>query len=100
MIERSQEVVKIALHGEFDRDSRERLTSLLAPAEVADTVILDLANVEYFDSSAIGCLVGLAARVSARGGGAIQLIRVQPGVRRLVTILGLDQLFALDAPAG
>ncbi len=97
MIERAQQVVRISLHGKVDSSSREDFLALLAPAEAADTVILDLSKTERLDSFALGHLVRLTATLSARGAGAIHLIGVQPHIRHLLSITGLDRMFALES---
>ncbi|WEH40310.1 STAS domain-containing protein [Streptomyces sp. NBC_01218] len=62
-------------------------------------LVLDLAGLEFCDSSGISAL--LSARIQAVGQGArISLVSVPANTARVLGILGLDQVFAIDLGAG
>lgn len=89
--------MRLQLHGDFDISNKDRLSSILLPAESADHVIIDMAGTTYIDSSALHCLTHLKKQLMARNAGAIHLIGVHPGVRRILTITGLDALFEISS---
>lgn len=93
-------VAHISLCGEFDVADKDRLTDLLRPAQDADDVIIDVRDVLYFDSTALGCLIHVKKEMLARGGGSVQLIGPQPTVRRLLAITGLEELFDIREEGG
>lgn len=59
------------------------------------TIILDLSEVTFLDSMALGVLVGAAKRARADGG---ELRLVVPGtsIRRILEVTLLDRVFPLD----
>jgi anti-anti-sigma factor len=83
----------IALRGEFDLAERPGLDAALARASGASSVILDLAETTYLDSSAIGAFILLRKSVTERAGGGVALARIGPQVARIVEIAGLSGLF-------
>ena len=87
-------VVTIRLSGEFDIATRDRLASLLRPAELADTAIIDMSETTYMDSTALSCLIHLKKQLLQRDG-AVHLVGVRPNVRRVFTICKLDELFEI-----
>ncbi len=94
-------VVRFTLTGEFDLgasdDLREALFEVVDAGGVGD-IVVDLAGVEFIDSEAIGALLdgSLAAR---RAGAGFCLVRPQPLVRRVFTIIQMQHLFE-DDPQG
>jgi anti-anti-sigma factor len=83
------------LTGELDLADRERLLELLRPAEAAEDVVIDVREVPYMDSTALGCLVRLKRKQLERGNGSVRLTNVEPTVERLLRLTGLDQLFEI-----
>ena len=57
---------------------------------------LDLSTVSYLDSSGLGMLVLLRKRLARRGAG-VTLFDVQPNVRRVLEITGLNRAFHFDS---
>lgn len=88
-------IVRLQISGEFDISNKHDLRATLLPAELADSVIIDMTGTTYIDSSALHCFVHLKQQMMARSGGAVQLLGVHPAVRRLFTITGLDDLFEI-----
>ena len=62
----------------------------------ATSVIIDLFAVSFMDSSGIGALVTLRNELRTRKD-TLSLTRPQRNVRRVLQIMGLDQMFGLDA---
>ncbi|MBV9719342.1 MAG: STAS domain-containing protein [Candidatus Eremiobacteraeota bacterium] len=89
-------VVRIHLRGEYDIASAEKLRALLAPAEEAQTAIIDLSEATYIDSATLNSLCRLKVRMVARRGGSVHLVGVKPIHRRLLHITNLDRLFEIS----
>jgi anti-sigma B factor antagonist len=62
----------------------------------ASTIVVDLADVSFVDSSGLGVLVGMLKRVREDGrGGELILEHLQESVRKVFDITGLDQIFTI-----
>lgn len=61
--------------------------------ESADLVV-DLAGVEFVDSAGVGVLVALF-KTARRNGGRARFCHVSPGVRAVLEIIRLDQIFEI-----
>lgn len=84
--------------GEVDVYSSPKLKeSLLGLIEEQGRIriVVDLANVEFMDSSGLGVLVGGLRRVK-EGGGEIALVCSKP-VLRVLSITGLDKIFKVSS---
>ena len=55
-------------------------------------VIVDLTDVEYLDSTALGVLIGGLKRLREREG-SLSLVCPNPRIRRIFEITGLDRIF-------
>ncbi len=88
-------IARIALSGELDLSVKERVLEMLQPSKDADDVIVDLSEVPYIDSTALGCLVHVKNDLIARGGGSVQLLGLRPNVRRVFALTKLDELFEI-----
>jgi anti-sigma B factor antagonist len=88
----------LAVSGELDMATapavRERLHALLA--EGHDRLIVDLDNVGFLDSTALGVLVGVLKRVRTQDGD-LRLVCNQPRVLKVFEITRLDQAFTIRA---
>jgi anti-sigma B factor antagonist len=86
----------LAVSGELDMATapavRERLHGLLA--EGHDKLIVDLDNVGFLDSTALGVLVGVLKRVRTQDGD-LRLVCNQPRVLKVFEITRLDQAFTI-----
>lgn len=89
-IQPGQERVIVAVAGEIDiatvAELRERLFEL---AESNQSVIVDLSQVSFVDSTGLGALVGAAKRAAAHGG-TLHVVGARPAVRQLFRVTGLD----------
>ena len=88
----------VQLKGEVDLrtspDLRERLLQLVE--QRPERVILDLAGVDYMDSSGVGTMVEFK-RYLERREGQLVLTGLRPRVRSLLEITRLDQFFTIAA---
>jgi anti-sigma B factor antagonist len=89
----------IHLSGEFDVSQRERLQDAFAVANSASTVVVDFTDVEFMDSTVLTCLIELQ-KATARRGGAVTLVGLNPFFQRLVAVCGLDSLFDIRESLG
>ena len=85
----------VALSGEIDMatspELRERLHALLG--EGRSNLVIDLDEVGFIDSTALGVLIGTMKRARAAGGD-VRLVCTQPRVAKVLEITRLDQAFA------
>lgn len=84
----------IRVNGEVDVATAPQLRQALvdADAEGAANVVVDLAKVEFIDSTGLGVLVGGLKRVRLRGG-AFLLTSVAPNIQKLFDITALSKIF-------
>jgi anti-sigma B factor antagonist len=87
--------------GELDFGTTPRLAEALRdePPPGA-SVVLDLAGVEFCDSSALGTMIAIY-KVAAKTGGRLFLTGVNRQVASAISVTSLDQLFQVrpDVPA-
>jgi anti-sigma B factor antagonist len=86
----------LAVSGEIDIATapslREKLHNLLA--EGRSSLIIDLDEVTFLDSTALGVLVGVLKRARTEGG-ELRIVSNQPRVRKVFEITRLDSAFDL-----
>lgn len=92
--------VTVGVSGDLDvltaPQLRECVASLVEQGRV--DLIIDLRPTEFLDSSGLSALVGAVKRVRAEGGD-LGIICPPGNVRRLIEVVGLDQVFSLyDSP--
>jgi anti-sigma B factor antagonist len=84
----------LAVSGEIDIATapglREKLHSLLAEGRLQ--LIVDLDEVTFLDSTALGVLVGVLKRARTEGG-EVRIVCNQPRVRKVFEITRLDSAF-------
>jgi anti-sigma B factor antagonist len=78
----------VTASGQLDLAVKDHLRDVLAPLTGAVTV--DLGDVTFLDSSAIGVFVGVHKRLTADGG-ALRLRNPQDMPRRALEIVGLGE---------
>jgi len=79
----------VRMSGELDLASSDRLTTLLS--ELSDqTVVVDLADLTFIDSSGIAALVTAKDRLEGTGRELV-LTRPQPNVDRVLQMTGLEE---------
>lgn len=84
----------IELEGEVDvytaPQLKQQMISLLDAG--AKQMVVDLTQVEYLDSTALGVLIGGLKRMRERDGN-LSLVCPSPRIRRVFEITGLDKIF-------
>jgi anti-sigma B factor antagonist len=89
--------VVVTLRGDVDVYSsaqlRDELTALI-DAE-GGSIVVDLAGLDFLDSTGLGVLVGAQKRV-VQGGGQLVLRAPRPGARKVFEITGLDKIFVVE----
>jgi anti-sigma B factor antagonist len=92
------DVPVVAVSGEVDVYSapalKESLTGLLQTGD--RSVVVDLTDVAFLDSTGLGALVEARAATS-EAGGSLPLVCNQERILKLFTITGLDGVFAIHA---
>ena len=86
----------ITLSGEADLTNAAELSALIR-AQLSDgtqELTIDMSGLRYADSASIRTLV-LAARTLQERGSSLVLLRPQPTVARILTLLGADQIFTI-----
>jgi anti-sigma B factor antagonist len=90
--------IVLALEGEADLhvapELRQRLTSAIDDG--ARSLVLDLSQVTFVDSTALGIVLGGQKRIEARGG-QLRLVVPNTDVRRIFEITLLDRVLTIDA---
>ena len=85
----------VRLGGELDLYNAGQVRTALADAsgKAPERIVVDLGEVEFVDSTALGILIEMRAKLDNRGG----LLLAAPGLetRRALQISGLDQIFAV-----
>jgi anti-anti-sigma factor len=87
--------VRVQLRGEIDLQSERPFVEkvdMLAGSETSRTILLDLAAVDFIDSSGVRALV----RVLLQHGDQCRLVAVSAPVRRVLDIAGLTASFGLE----
>jgi anti-sigma B factor antagonist len=85
----------VFLSGEIDMDrSPEVRKALVAAVGQGRAVTVDMAGVDYMDSSGIACLV-LAYQQSNAAQQDFELANVQPRVRKVLELARLDKVFRI-----
>lgn len=85
----------LKLSGDYDLSRREELREDLYTLKDEDAVAIDLGDVRFMDSTALGVLVNFNRRFIQKGGPPLRLVHLQPRLVRLLKITGLDQVFDL-----
>ena len=95
--------VVVTASGEIDLYTAPRLQEELADVlagERAVQVLVDMAGVEFCDSTGMNVLLAAMKRASEHGG-RLSLAGPQPAVRKILQVTGLDSVFTvLDDAAG
>jgi anti-anti-sigma factor len=89
-------VTHLCWSGEIDISRVPELRDEIMALPTDRPVVLDLSRVSYLDSSGLGMLVLLRKRL-ARCGVAVTLVDIQPHVRRIFEVTGLDRAFHLGS---
>jgi stage II sporulation protein AA (anti-sigma F factor antagonist) len=89
----------LAVDGEIDSDTAASLRSAIEDGlRRTGRVVLDFGGVRFMDSSGLNVLVASAARPD-RSRGTVMIRNASAGVRRLLTLTGLDEVVCLEGDA-
>ena len=90
-------VASIRITGELDVSTAPDLrVCLLDTIATARTIVVDLADLGFIDSTGVGVLIGAAKRLAAEGG-EILLRGVRPKTMRVFEVTGVDRIIAIEA---
>lgn len=81
----------VTLRGEWDIASRESLHNALLKVGTDQDVLIDLREANFFDSSALGELIGFQKRLAHRGH-RLEALVGSSNMRRLLELTGLDDI--------
>jgi anti-sigma B factor antagonist len=99
--EGSREMVVLVASGELDYQASPSLRERIAGHIDAGQrhLVLDISTVTFIDSTAIGVLVGAAAKLQDAGGGSLAVVCADENERvlRIFDIAGVDSLIKLYA---
>ena len=88
----------IAARGEIDLFTAPELKKVIT--EVIENgerrVAIDLSEVSFLDSTALGVLIGAVKRLRSRGG-ALAVVNTDSSIAKTFEITGLDQIFTIVA---
>jgi anti-anti-sigma factor len=92
---------ELSLAGELDLASAGTLEEAVAHLDIAerDTVVVDLVDATFADSSFVAWLVDLSRRVDARSADLVVLVRAGP-VRDLLELTGVGRMLTLVEDGG
>lgn len=79
------------LYGELDMQVTDNLRAALETAldqSGATSIVFDLSNVSFIDSSGLGVILGRYRRIADRGG-KMAFVGVEPAVRRVLELSGV-----------
>jgi anti-sigma B factor antagonist len=89
----TRELALVSVSGEIDLYTAERVRNGIDEADAvgADTVVLDLSESSFIDSTALGVLVKENRRLEGRGHSLV-LVTNDPRTRRVLEVTGLDRV--------
>ncbi len=85
----------VHVDGDLDVYTAPRLKEALDEARTGEgSLVLDLSEVKFMDSTALGVLVG-AQQTSQSNGGDLRLVVSDPSLLKIFHITGLDGVFSI-----
>jgi anti-sigma B factor antagonist len=86
----------IAARGEIDLFTAPELKQVLTDAIEGGErrIAIDLSEVSFLDSTALGVLIGAVKRLRSRGG-ALAIVNTDSSIAKTFEITGLDQIFTI-----
>jgi anti-sigma B factor antagonist len=86
----------IAARGEIDLFTAPELKRVLTDAIEGGQhrVVIDLSEVSFLDSTALGVLIGAVKRLRSRDG-ALAIVNTDASIAKTFEITGLDQIFTI-----
>lgn len=95
----SDGTVSVVVSGELDTYSAPKLRAALGDVyeAAAKTVVVDLSQLDFIDSTGLGILVGLLKRCRPAGGDLV-VANPRPRIAKILEISGLTQIFDIVGP--
>ena len=93
-LEQAADCFVVVATGELDAFVAPDLTASLHDVDAAAHLVVDLANVSFMDSTALGVLVRVARERGARGA-ALRVVLPQGSARRIFEITALDRVLPI-----
>ena len=88
--------LKIIISGRFDFGIHQEFRKASEQASSGvNTVVMDMGNVDYLDSSALGMLLVLRDKVGENKS-SVRIKNPKPEVRKILEIANFDKLFTLE----
>lgn len=90
-------VAVVVIGGELDYEVSPQLRARLMGAIKSgrQRLVLDLSEVTFIDSTAIGVLAGAVARLDKVGGGSLAVVSTHEKVLQIFEITGLDSVITM-----
>lgn len=86
---------RVKLTGEFDISGRDLADDVLASANRAEKIVLDLSELEFIDSMGIHFVV-TAHQAAEASGREFVIVRGGPEVDRIFRLVGLDSVLPFE----
>ena len=93
-IDKDNKILTIRVSGRFDFGVHQDFRKATDMAEDVKTIVVDLRNTDYVDSSALGMMLILRDKVG-EDKAAVQLINAKPEVSKILEIANFDKLFTV-----
>ena len=95
-VDSATKTLEIKISGRFDFGIHQdfRKATEQTSSDVNNAVV-DMGNVDYLDSSALGMLLVLRDKVG-KSKGAVRIINPKPEVRKILEIANFDKLFNVE----
>lgn len=90
---------RVKLTGEFDISGRDLADDVLASANRAEKIVLDLSELEFIDSMGIHFVV-TAHQAAEEAGRQFTIVRGGPEVDRIFKLVGLSDVLPFEDAAG
>lgn len=89
----------VAMGGELDYEASPQLRARLVGAIKAGgrRLVLDLSDVTFIDSTAIGVLAGTVVKLDEAGGGSLAVVCAHEKVVQIFEITGLDSVISVHS---
>jgi anti-anti-sigma factor len=88
-------ITTILCQGRLVSETSGQLKEVVKPLiPLGGRIVLDLTDVNYMDSSALGALVGLKVSAIKEGYCRLELLNLSPRVKELLRLSNLTQLFS------
>ncbi len=96
-VDPAKKTLNIKIKGRFDFGVHHdfRKASELVVGQDINYIVVDMGNVDYIDSSALGMLLVLSDKVGDTKN-AVQIKNIKPDVKKVMEIANFDKLFTLS----